>query len=290
MISTGEIVLERIEYALGEREVDNEGRLSQAAIEATGFKKRYEAAPGTGVFELAMSAAAKIPADAIAGTGGVVAATFSYADRFPSLAVRIGSALGMDPSAPMLDLQMACSAYPYALYVAGCLCAATGKKILVVDGDVQTPLARPGEGTLELFSDAATATVVSVRSGGRSHFAFLSKYGRELSCPSAGPLSMDGFGVFSFVAAEVAPFLSRFAAEAGEIDRFVPHQANMYMVRRLAEDAGLADKILSSEGRFANPGSASIPLTIAASGEKGRFLLAGFGAGLSAAAAAVTVS
>ena len=132
MISTGEIVLERIEYALGEREVDNEGRLSRAAIEATGFKKRYEAAPGTGVFELAMSAAAKIPADAIAGTGGVVAATFSYADRFPSLAVRIGSALGMDPSAPMLDLQMACSAYPYALYVAGCLCAATGKKILVV--------------------------------------------------------------------------------------------------------------------------------------------------------------
>ena len=289
MISTAGILVERIECALGERVVDNAGALSAGAMEATGFKRRYVAEPGTGVFELALRAAKKIPPDVLGETGAVVAATFSYADRFPSLAVRIGSALGIDPSSPMLDLQMACSAYPYALYVAGCLAGATGRKTLLIDGDVQTPFAKPGEGVLELFSDAATATVVSAGGAGKSRFAFLSRYGRELSCPSAGPLAMDGFGVFSFVATEVAPFLSRFAAEAGEIDRFVPHQANMYMVRRLAEEAGLADKMLSSEGGFANPGSASIPLTIAASGEKGRFLLAGFGAGLSASAATVTV-
>ena len=73
------------------------------------------------------------------------------------------------------------------------------------------------------------------------------------------------------------------------VDAFVPHQANMYMVRQLARSLALTDKLVTSGEEFANPGSASIPLTIAYRNVKGRVLIAGFGAGLSASAAIVTV-
>jgi 3-oxoacyl-[acyl-carrier-protein] synthase III len=63
----------------------------------------------------------------------------------------------------------------------------------------------------------------------------------------------------------------------------------MYMVRQLANTLGLADKLHTSGEKYANPGSVSIPLTIAERGVSGRVLIAGFGAGLSASAAIVTV-
>ena len=101
---------------------------------------------------------------------------------------------------------------------------------------------------------------------------------------------MDGFGVFRFVAGPVAAFLKGFHAANPAIDLFVPHQANLYMVRQLAKTLGLADRLLTSGERYANPGSCSVALTLAAHGEAaGRALLAGFGAGLVASAACVAI-
>ena len=106
---------------------------------------------------------------------------------------------------------------------------------------------------------------------------------------------MDGFGVFSFVATEVTPFLKRFvelsaASDPRPLDGFAPHQANLYMVRQLARSLGLTDRLLTDGGAFANPGSCSVPLTLANAGRTGRMLIAGFGAGLSAAAATVRLA
>ena len=121
-----------------------------------------------------------------------------------------------------------------------------------------------------------------------------------LRCSAAGPIHMNGFGVFRFVATEVTTFLKEFlAATGGEVpDFFVPHQANMYMVRQLATALGLDQRLLSSGPRFANPGSCSVPLTLAAGGFPDDangvhdldVLLAAFGAGLSASAARLSLS
>ena len=118
--------------------------------------------------------------------------------------------------------------------------------------------------------------------------------------------------MFRFVAGPVTEFLRAFHAETGMPDLFVPHQANMYMVRQLAKSLGLSDRLLTSGELYANPGSCSVPLTLAsqtaalvtaktesaqagaaalvASESRPRALLAGFGAGLSAAAASVELS
>jgi len=151
-----------------------------------------------------------------------------------------------------------------------------------------------------VMGDAATATRVSA-TGGPARFAFRTDgAGADvLRCGADGKIRMDGFGVFRFVAGPVTEFLRAFLTETGMPDFFVPHQANMYMVRQLAKSLNLSDRLLTSGELYANPGSCSVPLTLAsqtgaaarvAAESQPRALLAGFGAGLSAAAASVELS
>ncbi len=249
------------------------------------------------LLELALAAAHGVSARDL---GGVIVATFSGPERFPALSVRIASALGLPAATPAFDLQMACSAYPYALYLAGRLSSDTGKRILVIDGDVQSRLVNPDDrATGRIFSDAVTASVVSSErdSAEKSCFAFYSKASEALHCPSEGPISMDGMKVFTFVATEVRAFLKAFLADVPALSAekappffFVPHQANPYMVRQLAKSLGLEKALVTLDPALLNPGSCSIPLALAQSGKTGTALAAGFGAGYSAAAAVVRVA
>lgn len=268
MISVPEVVVERVVAVAGRGEP-----LADLAAEA--------------------SRAALRPSE-IEPPAAVVAATFSNPDRFPSLAVTVASALGLPPSTPAFDVQMACSAYPYALYLAGRLAADTGKGVLVVDGDVQTPLVDAGDhATGKIFSDACTATVVSSNREGRSQFDFLSRRDDALTCSATGPIRMDGFRVFAFVATEVSKFLGDFLAAVPRPDFFAPHQANPYMVRQLADALSLKDRLLTIPDELKNPGSCSVPFALAQNAARlagSRVLAAGFGAGYSAAAALVAIS
>lgn len=238
--------------------------------------------------DLALSAVRLLPP---ADYGAVVAATFSNPERFPALSVRLASALGLPAGTPAFDLQLACSAYPYAVYLAGKLAGDTGKPALVVDGDVQSRLVDANDhATGRIFSDAATATVVSAAPAGagrQSAFGFLTRADEALRCSETGPIRMDGFKVFSFVATEVSAFLRTFGTD---FDFFAPHQANPYMVRQLAKTLGLSDRLLTVDEAVLNPGSCSVAMALAAGACPGRALIAGFGAGYSAAAGVVRIA
>lgn len=222
--------------------------------------------------------------------GGVIAATFSNAERFPALSIRVASALGLPAATPAFDIQLACSAYPYAVYLAGRLAADSGRPVLVIDGDVQSRLVdRADHATGAIFSDAVTATVVAAEdaSGARSTFDFLTRADDALTCSETGPIHMDGFKVFTFVATEVSAFLRAFGTD---FDQFAPHQANPYMIRQLARSLGLTGKLLTIDEKLLNPGSCSVPMTLAYGARPGRALIAGFGAGYSAAAGIVRIA
>ena len=254
--------------------------------------ERIAAVTGRGQSLADLAASAARAADAVS-VGAVVAATFSNPERFPSLAVRVAASLGLPPSTVAFDVQMACSAYPYALYLAGRLAADLGKKVLVIDGDVQSPLVDASDhATGKIFSDACTATVVSANAAKESRFDFLSRHDEALTCAAEGPIHMDGFKVFSFVATEVSKFLGDFLAAVTAPDFFAPHQANPYMVRQLADALGLKEKLLTIPDEFKNPGSCSVPLALAHNAARlagARVLVAGFGAGYSAAAGLVRI-
>lgn len=227
--------------------------------------------------------------------GGVIAATFSNGSRFPSLAVRAAALLKLPAGVPAFDLQMACSSYPYAVYLAGRLAADTGRRILVINGDVQSRLVDASDhATGSIFSDAVTVSIVSsAADGALSSWDFLSRYDEALVCPSEGPIRMDGMKVFTFVATEVSALLRNFLPVSPDL-LFIPHQANPYMVRQLAKSLGLSDRLLTLPEEMKNPGGCSIPLTIRENGGKlfsrpVRALIAGFGAGYSASAGIVRI-
>ena len=288
MIIVPEITIERIAVAEGHGE-----SLRDLALAAARSAVQPSSSPSTST------------STSSSDIGGVIVATFSNERRFPALAVEIASALGLSPSAPAFDLQLACSAYPYALYLAGRMSTDTGRKVLVIDGDVQSRLVDKNDhDTGSIFSDAVTATIVGVNSSSsradnsRSCFDFYSKFNDEsLSCGESGPIRMKGFDVFSFVATDVSRFLKEFITSLNNSSLFtlhssllfIPHQANPYMVRQLAKSLGLSERLLTLDESKKNPGSCSIPMTLAAHPEcRGkRVLLAGFGAGYSAAAAVV---
>ena len=275
---------------------------AKAIVQATGFPVRRSVEPEKNVLDLMLPAArlalGDLPAYEI---GGVVAVSFSSPDRFPALSMRLQHELGLPRTIAAVDLGMACSGYPYGLMVAGQLAAATGRRVLLVDGDVQSAFVDVADvNTLAVMSDAATATLVAPSDAiVRMDFRTDGSQGDVLTCPAAGKMHMNGFGVFRFVATDVSTFLKDFLAETGTTpDFFVPHQANMYMVRQLAVSLGLEQHLLSSGPRYANPGSCSVPLTLASGAfpddsngvRHFKTLLAAFGAGLSASAALVNLS
>ncbi len=114
---------------------------------------------------------------------------------------------------------------------------------------------------------------------------------------------MDGFGIFRFVASDVSKWLKRFLEETGDsgstIDSFVPHQANMFMIRKLALKLGFDwnSAVWQSGDAVGNSASATVPVTIAydyknklVKDRENRVLVSGFGGGLSASAGIVTLS
>ena len=235
-----------------------------------------------------------------ADIGGIVAVSFSSRDRFPALSARLQHALGLPTSIAAYDVSMACSGWVYGLCSAAQMVRLTGKKVLLVDGDVQSLWTdRSDANTLAVMGDGASATLLAPGDGVWD-FAFYTDGGGADALRCRETISMDGFGVFRFVAGPVRKFLTSFIQESelivGTDPVFVPHQANMYMVRQLADALKLRERTIGSGAKYANTGSCSAALSMAdgmddLSSASGRtpVLIAGFGAGLSAAAIATSV-
>ena len=274
---------------------------AESIVKATGFTTRRVASEGTDVIDLALPAAKR----ALEGTdpadiGGIVAVSFSSRDRFPALSARLQHALCLPTSIAAYDISMACSGWVYGLCSAVQMVKHTGKKVLLVDGDVQSAWTDSSDAnTLAVMGDGASAALLAPGDGDWD-FAFYTDGGGADALRCRETISMDGFGVFRFVAGPVRKFLASFIQESallvGTDPVFVPHQANMYMVRQLADALKLRDRTIGSGAKYANTGSCSAALSMAdgmdgLSDVSGRtpVLIAGFGAGLSAAAAATMV-
>ena len=282
---------------------------AESIVKATGFITRRVAPEGTDVIDLALPAAKR----ALEGTdpadiGGIIAVSFSSRDRFPALSARLQHALCLPTSVAAYDISMACSGWVYGLCSAAQMVRLTGKKVLLVDGDVQSAWTdRSDANTLAVMGDGASATLLAPGDGVWD-FAFYTDGGGADALRCRETISMDGFGVFRFVAGPVRKFLATFIQKSslsvgtdpslpvGTDPVFVPHQANMYMVRQLADALKLRDRTIGSGAKYSNTGSCSAALSMADGMDgllnvSGRtpVLIAGFGAGLSAAAAATTV-
>ena len=274
-----------------------------SVVKATGILRRRVAAPGTTSLDLCVAAAAALLKDAAVAPseiGGVVFVTFTPARNMPCNACQAQRRLGLPNDLVAFDVGLACSGYGYGLYLAGTLARATGRKVLLLDGDVQSAVTRPDDrDTVPVLADAGTATLVAPDDAAADawQFAFLSQGegGEALTLPFGGTVSMDGFAVYRFVAVEVTRFIRDFMAAVGlapsGVDAFVPHQANVFMIRQLAKALKFApEQLLVSGDEVGNSASATVPVTLSrCAGAARSVLLSGFGGGLSASVARVTL-
>jgi len=287
------VAIEGLAAYVPPRSVANDENVAKA----TGIATRRVAEEGETALDLCVRAAETLFSETSASRddfGAVVSVSFTQHDRMPCSACQAQARLGLSKGIVAFDVMQACAGYGYGLYLSALLARQTGRKVLLLDGDRQSEFLDSSDAaTSPLLGDAGTATIVAPAEGATAwKFAFASdgEKGDALRLENGGTIRMDGFGVFRFVATDVVAYLKSFLSSAaldGGDFPFVPHQANVYMVRQLAKAVGISeDRLLVSADRFGNLSSASIPVTLAAHAEavRGkRVLLAGFGGGLSVA-------
>ena len=284
------------------RRVFGDGAKAQSVVKATGIVRKRLAEPGVTSLDLCVAAAKRLMADAAVAPqeiGAVICVTFTPARNMPCNACQTQRLLGLPNDIVAFDVGLACSGYAYGLYLAGQLVRATEKSVLLLDGDVQSAVTDPADkDTVPVLADAGTATLLLPTGSGEPwKFAFLSKGedGEALTLPFGGRIAMDGYAVYRFVATDVAAFIREFMKTAGigpgDIDAFVPHQANVFMIRQLAKALGIpGEKLLVSGDEVGNSASATVPVTISRCAGKAKALLvSGFGGGLSASVARIVL-
>lgn len=274
-----------------------------SVVRATGIKSRRIVEPGTSSLDLCVQAAERLLADtgiAKDDVGAIIDVTFTPERTMPCNACQAQRRLGLPTDMVAFDINLACSGWAYGLYVAGTFARATGKNVLLLDGDTQTPYMDASDvATVPVMADAGTATLVAPVCGGAGEpweFAFLTNgaKGDILTLPFGGKIAMDGLGIFKFVTMDVLYLIRDFMADVGgspeTIDAFVPHQANVFMIQQIAKKLKFPlEKLWISGDVFGNSSSATVPTTIAYCGERNeseagcrKLLISGFGGGLSA--------
>lgn len=299
-------------------------------IMATGVEKRRICiSRETTAVELSVAAAEEIFSKGIIKKeeiGGVIFVTFTPKFVMPCNAAQCQNILKLDKNIPAYDLNLACSGYVYGLWIASLMAVSLQKKILLLDGDKQSHLvSKHDKSTALLFSDAGSASVISTESSNNEwYFNFYTDGAGDnaLKIEDGGSLNwfseasfevltdhegnkrkrtdlfMNGLDVFKFVTLQVPRnikhLMESIPVTADQVDRFVFHQANLFMINQLAKILKVPkEKVPKTINKYGNSSSSTIPLTIADQLRNeitGKMLLSGFGAGLSIGSAVINMN
>ncbi len=239
-----------------------------------------------------------------AGLGGadidlLIVCTTSPDQAIPANSAAVAGALGVTGGA--MDLNAACAGFTYGAVTATALIGAGMDRVLLVGAETLTRETNWADrSNAFLFGDGAGAVVLEAVPAPGSLLGWdLGVDGTQvpiLYADHGAGMVMRGQEVFrQAVRATVESAnasLERAKVSVDEISLFVPHQANIRIMRAVADRLGLPrERIASVIERTGNTSSASIPLALIDAAEAGRLadgdliLLAGFGAGMTWASA-----
>ena len=279
--------------------------------ERTGIRQRHRARDDQPTSDLALEAARRALADAgrtAAEVDLIIVATTTPDMTFPSVASIVQRKLGA-PTCIAFDVQAVCSGFVYALSVAdGFVARGLAKCALVIGAEEMTRLMDwTDRSTCVLFGDGAGCVVVEPREGqgtkadqGLLGFALrcdgtktdlLYVDGGPATTGTVGHLRMAGNQVFRHAVVNIAEAITAACSASGievaDVDWFVPHQANLRIIKGVGDRLGLDEnKVISTVAIHANTSAASIPLALDSAIQDGRIkrgdlvLLEAMGGGL----------
>lgn len=249
---------------------------------------------------------------------GLILVTQTPDYYMPSSSCVLQERLGLSSECAAYDLGLGCSGYVYGLWLAALMLQGGGlRRVLLLHGETPTLYADEADRSVSLlFGDAGSATALERQDTPDSSWTFVLRTdgsGYEHLIVRAGGfrdrfssdrrrhyVSMDGAEVFNFTIRTVPPLVDDTLRAAGlspaDVDYYVFHQSNRFIIRHLMGKCGLAaDKVPMILDRYGNTGGPSIPLTITCgldlSGARRtlRLMLLGYGVGLSWGAALMTL-
>lgn len=245
----------------------------------------------------------------------------------PTTACVVQSNLGLECSVGAVDLNQGCSGYIYGLSFAKALIdSRQAKNILLLTADTYTKFLNESDKSVRtIFGDAGTATLITDEAAKDEimglTFGTDGSGAGNLIVPNGGlrrglrasPLSdpklrglrdssydlyMNGPEIFNFTLKRIPSLFEEVLQKANcspdEIDLFVFHQANQFMLEHIRKRLGIPEAkfpiVLAETG---NTVSSSIPLALAQLSDSGKLnpgmkiMSLGFGVGLSWAGAVI---
>lgn len=253
------------------------------------------------------------------GTLVFVAHSTDY--RRPATACVLHKRLGLSKNCTAFDVNLGCSAFIYGLQIACSLLASSdAERALLLVGETMTKITYPGDKAVSmLFGDGGGAVLLEktnndsdeikglLKTDGNGYKAIIAPAGgfRNMDAPHDVFTWKDGYertlyntimlgdDVFSFTISDVPRTIKEFLEKTGtnvnDYDCLAFHQANQFISKQLSRKLKLVDatKMRICLDRFGNTSAAAIPLTMCDaygqddSGRNIRFLMSGFGVGLS---------
>lgn len=288
--------------------------------EKVGVLERHVAAEDETATDLAVKAAEKLFVKGVVNKEDIdfiLFCTQSPDYKLPSSSCIIQNRLGIKTSSGAFDFNLGCSGYEYGLAVAkGLVVGGIAKNVLLLTGETYNKYLHPRDkGNRTIFGDGASATVISIcgfaeigefslgtdGSGAKDLIVksngakYAEKIGDLHFDEGGNPISsdhlfMDGQDIFMFTLVKVPKMVKDVLAkndlQKGDINLFVFHQANKYMLEHLRKKLKIEEEqFFMNLAKVGNTVSSTIPIALCDAKEqgklKGNVLLAGFGVGLS---------
>ncbi|MEU4645612.1 beta-ketoacyl-ACP synthase III [Micromonospora sp. NPDC023814] len=277
----------------------------------TGIGQRHIIKPGEATSDLAVEAGRLAMESAgLNEVGSVVVATTTPDRVCPSTAPEVASRLGLTGVAAF-DVNAVCSGFLYGLATgAGLIAAGVSGSVLMIGADTFSTIVDPlDRSTAPIFGDGAGAFVL--RRGRSSEPGALGPFdlgsdghnsdlaavpaggSRQKAAEKAGDhfLAMAGKDMYRHAVDRMTSSALLALRRAGwtpaDVDRVVPHQANIRIIKAVAKHLAVPmDRVIVNIDRLGNTAAASIPIAIVDAMAKGtiqpghRVLVTGFGGGL----------
>ncbi len=225
----------------------------------------------------------------------------------PATACIVQDRVGLNKSCGAIDINQGCSGYIYGLSLADSLVSSGNfNNVLVVTAETYSKHIHPDDkGNISLFGDGATATLISNKgkykigkfslgTDGSGFQNLIVKNGATknknyLKDDLDNFLYMNGSEIFNFTSKNIPPLVKENLSKNGfdkvdDIDSFIFHQANTFMLNFLRKRIGIPENKFKIEmENTGNTVSSSIPLVLKNNlkGKDKTIMLVGFGVGYS---------
>lgn len=296
----------------------------QKVTSSTGVSSRHVALPDVCTSDLCQAAAERLCVELSWDMSTIDLLVFVSQTPdavLPSTACILHGKLGLSAGCAAFDVNLGCSGYVYGLQlVASLINSGQARRALLLVGDTISKVTSPVDRSVALlFGDAGSATcveftdqptamtfVLGTDGSGAPHLqipagGFRQPRSNETAAVvsaeggnarSAENLFMNGPEIFNFTLARVPALIAAVIAQAkwvvADVDAFVFHQANKFMLDHIVKRMKLPkEAVLMELAEVGNTSSASIPLAIVTglreriTREPMRLVLAGFGVGFS---------